>query len=113
MCDPEGITSAHARTAGDKSAVHQIREEFLFLEWIKSSLRFPDCSVKLDISKNIMLKIDGHDSSVTSLQVSFVSFQELIAYGTGNIGGSFTSCFAICNALARTAVQENLANTQV
>ncbi|XP_068719707.1 prestin-like isoform X1 [Montipora capricornis] len=39
--------------------------------------------------------------------------QELIAYGVGNVGGSFTSCFAICNALARTAVQENLANTQL
>ncbi|RMX43870.1 hypothetical protein pdam_00021076 [Pocillopora damicornis] len=39
--------------------------------------------------------------------------QELIAYGAGNIGGSFFSCFPICNALARTAVQENLANTQL
>ncbi|XP_015775140.1 PREDICTED: pendrin-like isoform X2 [Acropora digitifera] len=39
--------------------------------------------------------------------------QELIAYGVGNVAGSFSSCFAICNALARTAVQENLANTQL
>ncbi|XP_020612029.1 solute carrier family 26 member 6-like isoform X1 [Orbicella faveolata] len=39
--------------------------------------------------------------------------QELIAYGAGNIAGSFFSCFPICNALARTAVQENLANTQL
>lgn len=27
--------------------------------------------------------------------------------------GSFFSCFPICNALARSVVQENLANTQV
>ncbi|XP_066017113.1 prestin isoform X1 [Pocillopora verrucosa] len=39
--------------------------------------------------------------------------QELISYGAGNIAGSFFSCFPICNALARTAVQENLANTQL
>jgi len=39
--------------------------------------------------------------------------QELIAYGAGNVAGSFFSCFPICNALARTAVQENLANTQL
>ncbi|PFX33451.1 sulfate anion transporter 1-like isoform X1 [Stylophora pistillata] len=39
--------------------------------------------------------------------------QELIAYGAGNLAGSFFSCFPICNALARTAVQENLANTQL
>jgi len=39
--------------------------------------------------------------------------QELIAYGAGNIAGSFFSCFPICNALARTVVQENLANTQL
>ena len=43
----------------------------------------------------------------------FFPFQELISYGAGNIAGSFFSCFPICNALARTAVQENLANTQV
>jgi hypothetical protein len=43
----------------------------------------------------------------------FFPFQELIAYGTGNIAGSFFSCFPICNALARTAVQENQANTHV
>ncbi|XP_031549091.1 sulfate transporter-like [Actinia tenebrosa] len=39
--------------------------------------------------------------------------QELIAYGACNIGISFFSGFAICNALARTVVQENLAHTQL
>ena len=55
-----------------------------------------------------------HGNSVQyNLRTFQCFFQELIAYGVGNVGGSFTSCFAICNALARTAVQENLANTQV
>ncbi|KAM7444005.1 hypothetical protein ABFA07_007374 [Porites harrisoni] len=39
--------------------------------------------------------------------------QELIAYGAGNFVGSFFSCFPICNALARSVVQENLASTQL
>ncbi|EDO49691.1 predicted protein [Nematostella vectensis] len=39
--------------------------------------------------------------------------QELLAYGMCNVGGSFFSCFPICNALARTVVQENLASTQL
>lgn len=46
-------------------------------------------------------------------QNSFDLFQELIAYGAGNFVGSFFSCFPICNALARSVVQENLASTQV
>lgn len=39
--------------------------------------------------------------------------QELIAYGAGNVAGSFLSCFPICNALARSVVQENLTSTQL
>ncbi|XP_073252722.1 prestin-like [Porites lutea] len=39
--------------------------------------------------------------------------QELIAYGAGNFVGSFFSCFPICNALARSVVEDNLAVTQL